>query len=229
MKFTWLDKYTQVLEQVPDESERARLALAIVEYGSKGVEPELEYPLSALFAALRDDLDYSRAAHENGKKGGRPKKEQAEACSEEPENEEENPSKPSLFEPFSESKNPQTGTLFENEKPKAKQSNAMQSKERSASSGPPDGAFDEIVGCLNEECGTNYRSSTPKTQRLIRARWAEGFRIPDFRAVIGRKAADWRGTDMERYLRPETLFGTKFEGYLNEGGGVDGRFDKYDV
>ena len=25
----------------------------------------------------------------------------------------------------------------------------------------------------------------------------------------------WGGTDMAQYLRPETLFGNKFEGYLN--------------
>ena len=25
----------------------------------------------------------------------------------------------------------------------------------------------------------------------------------------------WQGTEWEKFLRPETLFGTKFEGYLN--------------
>lgn len=39
--------------------------------------------------------------------------------------------------------------------------------------------------------------------------------MEDFKKVIDWKVSEWTGTDMEKYLRPETLFGTKFEGYLN--------------
>lgn len=73
-----------------------------------------------------------------------------------------------------------------------------------------------IVDYLNSKAGTNYRSTTPKTQKLINARMSEGFKVDDFKAVIDKKCTDWLKTDMEKYLRPETLFGTKFEGYLNE-------------
>ena len=72
--FTWFAKLTDVLEQVPDEGMRQRLAYAIVMYGSTGAEPGLEWPLSALFEAVREDLDNSRAARERGRKGGRPRK-----------------------------------------------------------------------------------------------------------------------------------------------------------
>jgi hypothetical protein len=35
--------------------------------------------------------------------------------------------------------------------------------------------------------------------------------------VIDKKAKQWKDNpDMCKFLRPETLFGTKFEGYLNE-------------
>ncbi|NCB45345.1 MAG: hypothetical protein EOM59_22360, partial [Clostridia bacterium] len=35
--------------------------------------------------------------------------------------------------------------------------------------------------------------------------------------VIDKKCAQWKGTDMDKYLRPSTLFNaSKFEGYLNE-------------
>ena len=44
----------------------------------------------------------------------------------------------------------------------------------------------------------------------------EGFTKEDFIKVIDNKVNEWLGTDMERYLRPETLFGIKFEGYLNQ-------------
>lgn len=72
-----------------------------------------------------------------------------------------------------------------------------------------------IVGYLNEKAGTKYRHTTAKTKSVIHARLAEGFKLDDFKAVIDKKCADWIGTDYEKYLRPETLFGTKFEGYLN--------------
>ena len=76
---------------------------------------------------------------------------------------------------------------------------------------------DEIIFYLNEKTGKHYKVKTPKTVRLIRARLKEGFTVEDFKAVIEKKCDDWLGNEkMERYLRPETLFGTKFEGYLNE-------------
>lgn len=82
----------------------------------------------------------------------------------------------------------------------------------------------EIITYLNEKCGTNYRSSSTKTQGMIKARMHEGFSVEDFKIVIDKKVEDW-GKDprMQQYLRPETLFGTKFEGYLNQKGVKNGR------
>lgn len=76
--------------------------------------------------------------------------------------------------------------------------------------------YTEIVAALNGALGTSYRPTSKKTRQLIHARWAEGFRLPDFEAVIATMAAAW-GDDpkMSAYLRPETLFGSKFESYLN--------------
>lgn len=72
-----------------------------------------------------------------------------------------------------------------------------------------------IVSYLNERLGTSYKPTTAKTQSAIRARLSEGFTLDDFRTVIDKKSTEWIGTEYEKYLRPETLFGTKFEGYLN--------------
>ena len=72
-----------------------------------------------------------------------------------------------------------------------------------------------IVDFLNSKADTNYKHTTGKTQSLIRARMNEGFTLEDFKQVISNKCNDWKGTDFEKYLRPETLFGTKFESYLN--------------
>ncbi|MCV3319157.1 conserved phage C-terminal domain-containing protein [Pediococcus pentosaceus] len=76
--------------------------------------------------------------------------------------------------------------------------------------------FKEIISYLNEKAGTKYRASGSKTQRLIKARFNDGFNDEDFKKVIDIKVAEWSGTDMAKYLRPETLFGTKFESYLNQ-------------
>lgn len=84
--------------------------------------------------------------------------------------------------------------------------------------GEEDGAipYAEIVASLNEAAGTSYRPTSKKTRQLIHARWAEGFRLPDFEAVIASMSAAWlNDPKMAAYLRPETLFGTKFESYLN--------------
>lgn len=72
-----------------------------------------------------------------------------------------------------------------------------------------------VISRLNEKSGMNYRPSSKATQGHINARLAEGFTVEDFYTVIDKKCAEWRGTDMEKYLRPETLFGSKFENYLN--------------
>lgn len=77
--------------------------------------------------------------------------------------------------------------------------------------------YQEIVDYLNNSAGTNYRSSSKKTQQLIKARINEGYTLDDFKVVIDKKVREWiNDNKMKGYLRPETLFGTKFEGYLNQ-------------
>lgn len=75
----------------------------------------------------------------------------------------------------------------------------------------------EIIEYLNTKANTKYRHTTKTTQRLIRARFNEGFGKQDFFTVIDKKAAEWKTDDkMVEYLRPQTLFGTKFESYLQK-------------
>jgi uncharacterized phage protein (TIGR02220 family) len=111
----------------------------------------------------------------------------------------------------------------ENPQSKLKESKLKESKEENHSPAEkkqddtPDIPYSEIVEHLNERTGSRYRSSTKKTRRLIRARWNEGFRLDDFKTVIDKKCVEWMGDEkMEKYLRPPTLFGTKFESYLNQ-------------
>ena len=91
----------------------------------------------------------------------------------------------------------------------------------------------EVVGYLNERTGANFKPTTKKTVRLVNARRNEGNTVEDFKAVIDVMASQWlHDSKMSRYLRPETLFGAKFEGYLNESrkdkGGSAHDFSEYD-
>lgn len=77
--------------------------------------------------------------------------------------------------------------------------------------------YKEIIDFLNEKINARYKYSSKATQEKIKARLNEGFTVEDFKNVISKKVDDWFNDEkMCRYLRPETLFGTKFESYLNE-------------
>ncbi|PTJ70388.1 replication protein [Staphylococcus hyicus] len=76
--------------------------------------------------------------------------------------------------------------------------------------------YRDVIDYLNKQTGKQYKPTTKKNQTVIRARIDEGFNLDDFKKVIDNKVTEWKGRDMEKYLRPETLFGTKFEGYLNQ-------------
>jgi len=72
-----------------------------------------------------------------------------------------------------------------------------------------------IIDYLNKKLNSDYKYSSLKTISLIEARIKQGFNETDFKKVIDIKTKEWINTDMQKYLRPETLFGTKFESYLN--------------
>lgn len=75
---------------------------------------------------------------------------------------------------------------------------------------------EEVVNHLNNRLGTQYKPTTQATRKLIKARIKEGFTVEDMKLVIDKKATEWVGNPkMAQYLRPDILFGNKFEGYLN--------------
>ncbi|MBP1917214.1 putative phage protein (TIGR02220 family) [Lederbergia galactosidilyticus] len=75
----------------------------------------------------------------------------------------------------------------------------------------------EIVSYLNHAADKNYKDSTKSTRKHIRARWNDGFTLEDFKKVVDIKVTEWKNDGkMNKFLRPDTLFGTKFESYLNQ-------------
>lgn len=74
----------------------------------------------------------------------------------------------------------------------------------------------EIIDYLNTVMNAHYSVTAKAATKHIRARLDEGYSVGDFKIVIEKMHRLWKGTDMEKYLRPATLFnGEKFEGYLN--------------
>ncbi|QBX12724.1 hypothetical protein JavanS735_0015 [Streptococcus satellite phage Javan735] len=69
---------------------------------------------------------------------------------------------------------------------------------------------------LNQVANKRYKF-VDKTKRLLLARFKEGYTLEDFKQVIDIKTAEWKDSpEFSKYLRPETLFGSKFDGYLNQ-------------
>jgi uncharacterized phage protein (TIGR02220 family) len=80
-----------------------------------------------------------------------------------------------------------------------------------------DKSVKDILSDLNIVLGTSYKTNSFKTKDLIQARIKEGFTVEDFKTVHRKMLRAW-GTDekMVKYLRPITLYGPKFESYLNQ-------------
>lgn len=76
--------------------------------------------------------------------------------------------------------------------------------------------YSEIISYLNQVTNKKYKV-TQKWKDLIKARWNEGQRLDDFKKVINVKSSQWlNDSNMNKYLRPQTLFGNKFDNYLQE-------------
>ena len=72
------------------------------------------------------------------------------------------------------------------------------------------------IAYLNQVANKRYKF-VDKTKRLLLARFKEGYTLEDFKQVIDIKTVEWKDSpEFSKYLRPETLFGSKFDGYLNQ-------------
>lgn len=89
-------------------------------------------------------------------------------------------------------------------------------------------AVTDAVDYLNEKTGKAFRPTTAGTVRHISARLREGYTVDDLNAVTDLKCSEWLGDPrMAQYLRPETLFGPKFEGYIQQARASSGKSRAY--
>lgn len=76
--------------------------------------------------------------------------------------------------------------------------------------------YKKIIDYFNQVIGSKRNYKAKNNRDLIKARWNEGYRFDDFCRVIENMKQAWTNTKWEQYLQPETLFGNKFDKYLNE-------------
>lgn len=224
--------YTEYSEHIKllDLEERGELLTAIMAYAA-GVElPDMDTATAMAFSFIKSRMDrdeerYNKtveARKEAGKRGGRPKQEETEKA--------------------------KKANGFSEKQTKAKKANGFPEKQTKAKKPDNDPDHDndpvnekdivapvtsdgghrpyeysEIVDYLNEKAGTSFRGKSKDTRKHIKARFDEGYTLDDFKIVIDHKVREWKGTEMAGYLRPCTLFGSKFEAYLNQRGAPEAK------
>ena len=205
------------------------LAWALLRYGYEGIEPEgLSDLAQAVFLMAKGRLD----AMVRGSKGGKAKaSNQKDSSRDTCEVTSQDPSSPSPKESTEDSSlvsslDPSQVPMWdasqdpslqkEKEKeivPTVQREKYKKEKVRPEQDPSP---YGEIVGYLNAKTGRNFNPDAKATKRCIKARWNEGYRLDDFKTVVDGKSAEWLGDPkMANYVKPDTLFSEKFDGYLN--------------
>lgn len=193
-RISFFQSYYNAIKRIKKKVDRCLAYDVILDYAFYGIVPDLESlpdSVGIAFELVKPNLDASKKKAENGAKGGS--------------------AKPSESKVQAEGKQPGS-KVQANPKQSASDKDKDKEKEKEKE------IYKEIVSFLNQKTGKHFRDNSDKTTSAIHARLEEGFSKEDFFRVIDTKSRDWLGGKMEEYLRPETLFGTKFESYLNAGG-----------
>lgn len=95
----------------------------------------------------------------------------------------------------------------------------VETKEKSHRSESDMEKVEAVISYLNLIVGSKFTAKAAGSMTPIMARIKEGRTLEDFKTVIDKKYFEW-GQDPKWsiYLRPKTLFGNNFEGYLNQKG-----------
>lgn len=196
-------------------SERKEYYCALVEYLAYGKEPErLKGSSDAIWTAIFPSLELSRKRSESGSKGGQKKQANQELATKQ--NEDLLASKTASKTEANTVANGKANGVANSKSNSKSNSKEDISNDISKKNGADLSTITEIVDYLNEKANTSYRPSAEYAKTHIRARLREGFTIDDFKTVIDGRVKAWANNPkMSEYLRPQTLFGTKFESYLN--------------
>lgn len=196
--------FAEAAKYLPDE-ERLQFFDSLVAYALDGVEPELVGSAAGMFLLVRPQIDANNRKYENGKKGGRPTNESIGDT----ENLNETKPKPN---------HNQTITKTEpNVNVNVNANVNANDKENAPTKVDVWLLSQNVLTYLNEQAGTTYKTDDVNSVRLITGLLQKGYTEEQMKTVIEKKVGSWLGDPkVEQYLRPSTLFGPKFEQYLNE-------------
>lgn len=202
--FTIYKEYYELITLLT-EREQQELLLAITKFMFEDVEPTLNDKQTKIFNNLRRPLEKSKKRSKCG------------SITKSNENQEENEIE--TKENQKEIKTKSNENQKENKNKTHQDVNVIVNVNDNVDVNVKKISLEEIKGIveyLNIKSNSHYKYSTDKTQTLIKTRIKDGFTLDDFKIVIDKKCEEWLGTDFEKFLRPETLFSNKFEGYLNQ-------------
>ena len=202
--FTIYKEYYELITLLT-EKEQQELLLAITKFMFEDIEPTLNDKQTKIFNNLRRPLEKSKKRSKCG------------SITKSNENQEENEIETKKNQ--KEIKTKSNENQKENENKTHQDVNVIVNVNDNVDVNVKKISLEEIKGIveyLNIKSNSHYKYSTDKTQTLIKARIKDGFTLDDFKIVIDKKCEEWLGTDFEKFLRPETLFSNKFEGYLNQ-------------
>ena len=205
--FIFYGSFYEAIEEL-DEADQLEVYRAICQYALTGEMPQCKGAARAIMKLVQPQIDANNKRRENGKKGADVTNEAA------PMRQEVGTDAATSRQDVgnqSATERQEVGTDAAKEKEKGKDKVKDKAKEDTYSR-----EVGQIVDHLNEVCDTHFRAGSDLTRKHIVARLRENYALEDFFTVIDRKAKQWKGTEQEKYLRPETLFGSKFESYLNE-------------
>ena len=196
--------HCDALEALPPEQFKAAVT-AIWKYGMEDIEPEGDPVTVAMVGMVRPLIDKNNKRYENGRKGGRPENQAETKRNQNGESNNQNAEH--------ENQNGESDNLKEKgERRKVK----GETKKDILSAEPTEYPYKAVIDYLNEKAGTGYKDKSKDTRRHIKARFDEGYKLEDFIRVIDGRTAAWKDDPkMSEFLRPSTLFGSKFESYLN--------------
>lgn len=216
MKDNFLLKKSQqeVFNELSNE-EAGKLIKGIFRYANTG-DSGLDGYLKIIFIPIKTEIDKNEERYEevckknreNGKLGGRPKKDKEEE--ENREVIEETEENRVVFEETDENpKNPINHNHTHISPSSITNQNQLSNNNLDD--------IKQIVDYLNLKTKSKFKYSSKTTQTKIKARLNEGYTLDDFIVVIDKKTDEWlEDSEFSNYLCPETLFGTKFEKYLNQ-------------
>lgn len=213
--FTIYEEYVDLITLLPNKEEQGELLLAICIYMFFDEEPSLNSAQMKIFKNLKRPLDKSKQQskrrinqklNENQKETEQKPNENQKETEQKPK---ENTSKMSM------------SMFMSNVNVKEDRDIRGMGEEDKEEKDTDDTSLlaeisKKIISHLNEKTGSKYRVNTKSTLKHINARLNDGYKLDDFIVVIDKKCKEWKNTEFEKHLCPDTLFGTKFEKYLNQ-------------